>query len=124
MGVTFDGDNADAKQKYLSILADEFTYGAAARKMGVSVATIYGWRNADPVFREECERVRSECKDMVETTLYKKARDEGGMPAYFFLNGHKSDTYKGTRVDHSGAVKIEVVWEKQPTPEDEQPVEE
>lgn len=118
MGATFDGDNAEAKRKYLEYLADVFTYGAAARKLGVSIATIYNWRAADPVFREACENVRLECGDLVESTLYQKARDEGGMPAYFFLNGHKSDIYKGSRVDHSGAVKIEVVWETQPTPDE------
>lgn len=85
----------------------------ACKAAGISRALYYIWRNADPVFKEECMEAYEERKDFAESALLKKIKNEDTTSIIFFLKTQAKDRGYVERVETTGkdgaSIKNEVI---------------
>lgn len=79
---------------------------------GISRATYYIWRDADPAFKEACMEAYEERKDFAESILLEKIREKDTPSVLFFLKTQAKDRGYVERVETTGkdgeALKNEV----------------
>jgi hypothetical protein len=94
--------NSDDRSLFLKMLAEHPYIYYAAKKAGISPATIYRWMKSNPAFKEEVNRLKREGlanqNESIEMVLVKKAR-EGIMAAIKFYLTHNSKKYRPMRPD-------------------------
>lgn len=68
------------KLAFLEALRELGTVRAACEATGISRATPYIWRDADPAFVVAWSAALEDCADTFEGELFRRAREERGMP--------------------------------------------
>jgi hypothetical protein len=94
--------NSDDRSLFLKMLAEHPYIFYAAKKSGISPATIHRWMNSNPAFKEEVNRIKREGlanqNESVEMVLVKKSL-EGNIGAIKFYLPHNSKKYRPMKAD-------------------------
>ena len=84
---------AKRKAAFLAMLRDGTSIGAAATATGVARSAMYSWRDDDPAFRSEWDDAVEHATELVESVLYKQAREGNLLACIFWLKSHKPAVY-------------------------------
>jgi hypothetical protein len=86
----FSGYNgtADKKRAFIIALHAEGTLFHAAHAIGISRTTVYRWLESDPEFVRAVEESKEDCADIIETSVFKRARTDS-LLAMFYLKAKR-----------------------------------
>jgi hypothetical protein len=102
-----DKNNPETTKKLLDAFKDGATYVKAAEILGITRATLWNWRVADPELERQIEEAKTSRVKMVEDALYVGAMKGNTVAQIFFLKNKGG--YKDTPLveQHS---HITYVW--------------
>ena len=64
---------------------------AVARVLGVTRQTVYNWMNSDPELKAEMEDIKESCIDMVESQLFRNAKNGNQRAIEYYLSNMGKD---------------------------------
>lgn len=112
------GDETTVKKKaaFVAALAEYGAVGNAAKVVGIHRATVYKWKEADPLFARDVDAAIDDAMDDVEVSLIKRGKDKDTIAAIFMLKGHRPEKYADrvkADVNHTGAAPIATPAERE-----------
>lgn len=117
----------ESKQEFLKVLkANAGILQPACEAFGISRATAWNWRKADPDFAAACEQIMEEVIDFAESKLYQNIKDGDNASIFFFLKckakhrGYVEKSELSVSGDPNGA-PIQITGKVLPQPEQEAP---
>jgi hypothetical protein len=84
---------AKRRVAFLKMLRDGTSISDAAAAVGAGRTAIYDWRDEDPTFRAEWDDAVEHATELVESVLYKQAREGNLLACIFWLKAHKPAVY-------------------------------
>jgi transposase-like protein len=89
------------REVFLQMLGAGLTVDKAARAIGVSRDTVYGWRRSDECFRRDWEAAIDISTDAVEAGLLEAAKNGDVTASIFLLRSRKPEIYnRGLAIRH------------------------
>lgn len=90
----------EKKTAFLAELGERGSVYHAAKAAGVGRRTVYNWREDDGDFAKAWDDAIEDCVDMVEESLFQRAKKQDTVAAIFFLKNNRAKYRE--RVEHTG----------------------
>ncbi len=101
---------ATRKKRFLAALAAGHSVKTAADAAGIARQTVYRWRQEDEDFARAWDDAVEDGTDLLEDEALRRALEGSDTMLIFLLKARRPEKYRDThRVQHDGAVRIEVV---------------
>jgi hypothetical protein len=80
---------ATKKKRFVVALREHGIIGIAAQAAGVHRSSIYRWADEDPDFAQEVDNAREVAVDVIEESLYTKAKNGDTIAQIFYLKARR-----------------------------------